>query len=107
MGERIPNWLKKRADLSPDRPALLFAEDTYTFSQVFTESLKLAGKFSGLGLKKDSRAALLLSNHPQSIFILFALQMSGVQAVILNNRLTAEELSWQLKIGRASCRERL
>lgn len=96
MGESIPNWLKKRADLTPDRPALLFEGHTYTFSQVFAQSLKVSGKFPRIGLKKDSRAAVLLSNNPQSVFILYALQMSGVQAVILNNKLTAEELSWQL-----------
>lgn len=96
MGERIPNWLKKRADLTPDRLALLFEGHTYTFREVFAEALILAGKFTEIGLKKDSRAALLLANNPQSLFILYALQMTGVQAVILNNRLTPEELSWQL-----------
>lgn len=97
MGECIPNWLKKRADLTPDREALIFGGHTYTFKQVFEHAMNIAGKLRAFGLAKGSSAAVLLSNQAESVFILYALQMAGVRAVILNNRLTAEELSWQLK----------
>ncbi|RSD27894.1 o-succinylbenzoate--CoA ligase [Mesobacillus subterraneus] len=93
----MPNWLKKRADLSPDREALIFEGHTYTFKEVFDKAEEVAGKLETVGLKEGSTAAVLLSNQAESVFILYGLQMAGIKAVILNNRLTAEELSWQLK----------
>jgi o-succinylbenzoate---CoA ligase len=96
MGESIPNWLKKRADLSPNQEALIFEENTYTFKEVFDKAKKIAGKLGALHLGRGSSAAVLFTNHADSVFILYALQMAGVRTVILNNRLTAEELSWQL-----------
>ncbi|ESU31011.1 hypothetical protein G3A_19025 [Bacillus sp. 17376] len=96
MTETMPNWLKKRADLSPDREALIFEGNTYTFKQVFKKAKSSAAKLGALGLHKGETAAVLFSNQAESAFILYALQMAGIRAVILNNRLTPEELSWQL-----------
>ncbi|UYZ21179.1 o-succinylbenzoate--CoA ligase [Mesobacillus jeotgali] len=96
MTETMPNWLKKRAELSPHREALIFEGRTYTFSEVFEEAKAYTGKLGTLGLHKGSTAAVLFSNQAESVFILYALQMAGFKAVILNNRLTSEELSWQL-----------
>ena len=96
MTETMPNWLKKRAELSPDREALIFEGNTYTFKQVFEKAKAYAGKLGALGLHTGDTAAILFSNQAESVFILYALQMAGIRAVILNNRLTAEELSWQL-----------
>ncbi|NKE08009.1 o-succinylbenzoate--CoA ligase [Mesobacillus selenatarsenatis] len=96
MTETMPNWLKKQAELTPHREALIFEERTYTFSDVFEEAKAYTGKLGTLGLHSGSTAALLFSNQAESVFILYALQMAGIKAVILNNRLTAEELSWQL-----------
>ncbi|MBT2680811.1 o-succinylbenzoate--CoA ligase [Bacillus sp. ISL-35] len=96
MTETMPNWLKKRADLSPDREALIFEGRTFTFKQVFEKAQTYAGKLGALGLQKSTAAAVLFSNQAESALILYALQMAGIRAVILNNRLTSEELSWQL-----------
>ncbi|MBS8265340.1 o-succinylbenzoate--CoA ligase [Mesobacillus boroniphilus] len=92
----MPNWLKKRADLSPNREALIFEGHTYTFLEVFEKASSYVGKIGTLGLGKGKTAAVLFSNQAESVFILYALQMAGIKAVILNNRLTSEELSWQL-----------
>lgn len=96
MGESIPNWLKKRSELTPDREALIFEGHTYTFMEVYEKAREIAGKLGAFNLLKGSAAAVLLSNQADSVFILYALQMAGVRTVILNNRLTADELSWQL-----------
>ncbi|SEM40909.1 2-succinylbenzoyl-CoA synthetase [Mesobacillus persicus] len=97
MKQLVPNFLKKRADLTPDRVALIFEETNYTFRQLFEYSREIAGQLCSIGLKKESTAGVLLSNHKDSVMILYALQMLGVRAVILNNRLTSEELLWQLE----------
>ncbi|MBT2686313.1 o-succinylbenzoate--CoA ligase [Bacillus sp. ISL-37] len=96
MTETMPNWLKKRADLSPDREALIFEGNTYTFKQVFEKAKSYVAKLGALGMHKGETAAVLFSNQAESVFILYAFQMAGIRTVILNNRLTSEELSWQL-----------
>ncbi len=56
----------------------------------------IAGQLQAAGLTRGQFAGVLLRNHEDSVFILLALQLIDVKAVILNNRLTAEELIWQL-----------
>lgn len=96
MDQMMPNWLKKRAELTPDREALIYEGHTYTFNQMFEYAAVLAGKIRSITPGKKSVAAVLLSNNADSVFVLYSLQISGIRTVILNNRLTAEELSWQL-----------
>ncbi|WP_053360370.1 o-succinylbenzoate--CoA ligase [Bacillus sp. FJAT-27251] len=102
MEQSIPNWLKKRASLTPDRTAIIFEGQHYTFKQIYDSSLKTAAQLADVGVGKGSMAAVLLSNHKDSAIILYALQMIGARTVILNNRLTAKELDWQLEDSRAA-----
>ena len=97
MTQVIPNWLKKRADLTPDRKALIFNDEELTFQQVFEQSARISSQLNELGLKKGGSVGVLLSNHKETVLILYALQMTGVRTVILNNKLTSAELLWQLE----------
>ena len=96
MGQMMPNWLKKRADLTPKRPAIVFRGKTITYAELYHASVEMAGKLTSIGVSEKQFVGLLLRNHIESAVILLALQLIGVRAVILNNRLTAEEISWQL-----------
>jgi o-succinylbenzoate---CoA ligase len=100
--QTIPNWLKKRADLTPDRMALHFQGHSFTFRQLYDHTMETAGKLTFYGLKQDQFVGILLKNHEDTVFVLLALQMLGITAVILNNRLTTEELFWQLEDSSAS-----
>ncbi|WML59372.1 o-succinylbenzoate--CoA ligase [Neobacillus sp. PS2-9] len=100
--ETIPNFIKKRVFLTPDRTAVYFNEQTLTFKELYERSFKAAGQLQALGVQKDDYLAVLLKNHLDTIVILFALQLLGVKAVILNNRLTPAELVWQLKDSKAA-----
>lgn len=93
----VPNWLKKRADLTPLRTAILFKDKSYTFKDTYTASLRIAGNLAALSLKRNQFAGVLLTNNIDTVFILYALQMMGVKTVILNNRLTSDELAWQIE----------
>ncbi|MDQ1001123.1 O-succinylbenzoic acid--CoA ligase [Neobacillus niacini] len=100
--DTMPNLLKKRVFLTPDRTAIYFNEETITFKELYEKSLQTAGKLQGLGVKKDQFVGVLLKNHLDTVVILFALQLLGVKAVILNNRLTTKELIWQVNDARAA-----
>lgn len=92
----MPNWLKKRAFLTPNRTAIVFNGKSISFRELYERSLETAGKLTASGVKNKQFVGLLLRNHLDSAVILLALQLIGVRSVILNNRLSAEEISWQL-----------
>ena len=46
--EKLPNWLKNRAHLSPDRPAIEFEGHTYSFLELHTLTEKMAGRLAAL-----------------------------------------------------------
>jgi o-succinylbenzoate---CoA ligase len=93
----LPNWLKKRAFLTPDRVAIEYKSERVTFSQLDEKVMETAGKLYGIGVRKGSRAAVLLKNDLQTVFALHALLYLGAEIVLLNNRLSSSELSWQLE----------
>ncbi|PLR98253.1 o-succinylbenzoate--CoA ligase [Bacillus sp. T33-2] len=97
MGQRMPNWLKKRAELTPDRPAVLYEGRWFSFKELFNRASLASGQLAAAGLSKGTPTAVLLSNHVETVILLFAMQMMGVRTVILNNRLSSEELVWQIK----------
>ncbi|MFD4817516.1 o-succinylbenzoate--CoA ligase [Peribacillus butanolivorans] len=99
--EKLPNWLKNRAHLSPDRPAIEFEGRTYTFLELHTLTGKMAGKLANKGVKAGESCAVLLRNHIDSVVVIHALFYLGVKIVMLNNKLTAKELSWQIEDSEA------
>lgn len=93
----MPNWLVQRAFLTPDRTALTFQEQRWTFAQLLKETHQMVNKLHTAGLKEGNACGLLASNRPETVFAIFALQQLGVAAVMLNSRLTSEEIKWQLE----------
>jgi O-succinylbenzoic acid--CoA ligase len=102
MPEQIPNWLKKRAFLTPNKPAIIFGEKTLTFQEVFEQAQSMAGRLAAVSIKNGDFVGVLLKNHLDTVIALYAMQMIGATAVILNNRLTDEELAWQLNDSKSS-----
>ena len=95
--QMIPNWLLKRAFLTPDRIALMFYNEKWTFKQLKEEVESTAKKLHFCGIEKGNRVAVLLNNHPKMVIILHALQLLGCEAVLLNIRLQEQELVFQIK----------
>ncbi|MFD2446527.1 o-succinylbenzoate--CoA ligase [Bacillus sp. CGMCC 1.16607] len=94
--ELIPNLLKKRAYLTPNRVAFIFEEQEVTFLELYEQSQSVAEKMTTIGIKNKDNIGLMLTNHIETIYILFALQLIGCRAILLNNRLTPFEISYQL-----------
>jgi o-succinylbenzoate---CoA ligase len=96
MELNIPNFLKQRAFLTPNRKALTFESESWSFAEMFEMVTILSKKISSLGIMQEDSVALLLKNHPQTVFIIHALQQLRVKAVFLNHRLTPSEMVYQL-----------
>jgi o-succinylbenzoate---CoA ligase len=100
--ERIPNFIKKRAYLTPNRIAFIFEDQEVTFLELYERSLSIAEKCVTVGMKKNDNVGVLLKNHMETIYILFGLQLLGCRAILLNNRLTPFEIAYQLKDSNAT-----
>ncbi|MEK4486815.1 o-succinylbenzoate--CoA ligase [Psychrobacillus sp. FSL H8-0484] len=96
-----PNLLLKRASLTPNRIALRFYEKEWTFAQVYTEANVFAEKLRTKGILPGMRVAILASSNPQLVVVLHGCIQLGCELVMLNERLTEEELSYQLQDSNA------
>ncbi len=100
---KFPNWLSQRAIQKKDAIALIFKSTTHqkserwTYSQLEVEVNQCVNYLQALGIKSGDRVGLLLTNHPKYIILVHALIKCGAIGFFLNIRLTAEELSWQIK----------
>jgi O-succinylbenzoic acid--CoA ligase len=95
--EKMPNPLIKRVFLTPNRPAIKFQEREYTFRELYDLSYQTAGRLQEKGVTNGQFIAVLLRNHVDTVAALFSLHLLGVKAVILNNRLSPKEISWQIQ----------
>lgn len=100
---RIPNWLNKRASLTPDRIALRTEDKAWTFAELDQHARKTAQRFAQFGVKKDDHVTLLVANSMHTVEIIHALEYLGAVMVLLNTRLTPSELDWQLQNANTSC----
>lgn len=100
--KNMPNWLKQRALLTPQRTALVFKEEKWTFLELYEETKQAAAYLQKNGVRENQFCGLLASNRPETIFTIYALQQIGAVAVMLNTRLTSDEIKWQLKDSGAS-----
>ncbi|RHW30744.1 o-succinylbenzoate--CoA ligase [Neobacillus notoginsengisoli] len=101
MAQTMPNFLRKRAYLTPERPAISYFNQQLSFRELYDRSLQVAGSLAALGVKKRSLTGVLVKNSLESAVFLYALQLLGSTAVMLNNRLSAAELSFQLSDAKA------
>lgn len=92
----MPNWLAKRANLSPDRIALITEDESWTFQQLHELSQCSAQKLTALGIHEGDHVAVLMGNRKDYLFLLHGLEYIGAVAVLLNIKLTAHEINWQL-----------
>lgn len=91
-----PNLLVKRASLTPNRLAIICEDQQMTFLQLQQEAIDFAEKLHALGIQKGMRIAILASSSPKLVTVLHGCMQLGCELVLLNERLTKEELSYQL-----------
>ncbi|MEN9938228.1 MAG: hypothetical protein RLZZ387_4807 [Chloroflexota bacterium] len=96
VAQHLPNWLARRALVSPDAPALLAPGLAWSFARLSDEADAAARRLRALGAAEEDRVALLLRNGPPFAALVHAAPRAGVWLVPLNTRLAAAELAWQL-----------
>lgn len=80
----------------PRRPAVLWAEGQWNYTEFSREITKMAKGFLSLGLTMGSHAALWTDPTPRAVTAFFALQRIGAVVVLLNTCLKGGEIEKQL-----------
>ncbi len=102
MSALMPDWLRQRARLSPDRPALIAGRQRVLFADLDRRADLAAAHLARLGVHGGNRVALLLRNGIPFGVLIQALARLGAVVVPLNARLAGPELAWQLRDSRAA-----
>ncbi|MEP7059034.1 MAG: class I adenylate-forming enzyme family protein [Caldimonas sp.] len=79
-----------------DHEALCCAGRRWTYRDADTEVARIAAGLLALGLARGDRAALLIGNRPEFVFVLFALQRIGAIAVPIGVREQRPGLAYML-----------
>lgn len=101
MNHIAQDWLSQRAQRSPQRLALLWQGQSWSYGALAHEVEVMAAALARLGVAPGHKAAALLPNGPAFVRLVHALARLGVVLVPLNRRLTAAELAWQ--VDHAAC----
>lgn len=96
-GQVMKNWLQQRAHLTPNRVALVFENQEWTYEELDTEVRSLSRKLSGKGVREGNHIAFLMDNHPETVMLIHALHYLNAVMVPLNKRLSPAELDYQLQ----------
>ena len=92
----MPDWLFHRAQVSPRKLALVFEEQSWSYTQLNRAVERLCAALIPLGVTPGQHVAVLLPNCPEYVFAIHALARLGAVLVSLNTRLTGPELAQQV-----------
>lgn len=90
----LAHTLLRRAELNPERDALEFEEQVFTYGDFARRVRKAASVLKAKGVCRGDRVAFLGLNQPAFLETIFAANTIGAVFVPLNFRLTAEELTF-------------
>ena len=95
--EMVPDWLAHRASVLPDHPAVIAGETALNYRELNDRVLGLAGALHEAGVEAGSRVAVLCNNSLELVEAIHGVPRAGATLVLLNCRLTPEELAFQLR----------
>ncbi len=91
------DWLTQRARSSPDKTALIFEGQIWSYAVLNQSAEKMARQLLACGIKPGHHVAALASNSPEYVVLIHALIKIGAVLIALNTRFTFEELNWQIE----------
>jgi fatty-acyl-CoA synthase len=90
----LGNWLLQRSRRTPNRRALTFEGQTWTYGELLERVDRLAAAFRAGGVCRGDRVAFIGLNQPAFFETMFATARIGAIFVPLNFRLTGPELDY-------------
>lgn len=103
--EAYPSWtplmlhevLDRAGERTPDRPYILTDDGAFTYAEVIRRSREVAGGLARLGVGQGEHVALLIANHPEFVWIKYAISRLGAVALPINFLNRRDELAYVLE----------
>ena len=93
----VHEYLRVNAQKHPEKEALIFGDQRFTYGMVDTLSDVFACRLIEGGLRRHDRVVLFLDNSPQAVIAIYGVLKAGGTFVALNGSLKANKLSYILK----------
>lgn len=94
----LENWIYKRAEISPNHPALIFEGKNWNFAELYTFTRQVGKNlYENIGTSSVLRIGILSNNSVEMYFAILACMNYGIEMVLLNTRLSFEELTVQIE----------
>ena len=90
------SFLDRSASVYPNKPAIIYNDKTYTYSEMDDRVNKLAGALRQAGVRKGERVAFMVPNIPPMLEGHYGPLRLGAILVAINIRLSAREISYIL-----------
>ncbi|MFC4024037.1 class I adenylate-forming enzyme family protein [Oceanobacillus longus] len=88
--------LSRNARRIPEKTAIIFGEETYSYKQFNNKVNKLAHGLLEQGVEKGDKIAFMMKNSAEFMIVYYAIMKVGAIAVPVNFRLTMNEVSYIL-----------
>jgi len=89
--------LARNARRQPDKPAIVFEDESLTYSELDSRVNRLAHGLQSLGVAAGDRVAVLMYNRLELVESLFACHKLGACPVPVNFRLSPDEVAYVLR----------
>lgn len=96
-------WVQRWAELTPDKPAILFEDQTISYKTLCRRADRTSCWLQSIGIEKGDRVAVMLNNCPEFLDLFLACSRLGAIFVPINFRITSVELDYFI----SNCRPRL
>ncbi|HWV38373.1 MAG TPA: benzoate-CoA ligase family protein [Vulgatibacter sp.] len=84
-----------------ERTALLYGDERYTYREVLENVCRAAHLLERMGLQREQRVLLVLSDHPEFVWFWFATVRMGAVVSAVNPDCKPEELAYYLEYTRS------
>lgn len=91
----LPDWLRQRAELTPERTALLFEGARWSFRELDHAVDGACGQLRERGIRPNAHVGIRAPNSAGFVIAVHALMRLGAIVVPINTRLTPSEAEWQ------------
>jgi long-chain acyl-CoA synthetase len=88
--------LRISAGQNPDKTAVIFKGEEFSFSELYNRSLQLASYLLSSGIRKGDRVSIFMNNSWQCIVSIYAVTLSGGVFIVINPQTKANKLQYIL-----------
>ncbi|MCX2981268.1 acyl-CoA ligase (AMP-forming), exosortase A system-associated [Halieaceae bacterium IMCC14734] len=97
MSELIHEFIRLQAEQQPDAVGLYFKQDATTYADLWSQVIRCATGFKGLGLQPGQRVGVYLPKIPQSVYALFGAAAADLVFVPINPLLKPAQVAYILR----------